>query len=159
MENRLEKLRKMLDHIVIESEPDQICMYASHMYGVSKFCTLLAEKRNLNAELAATCGMLHDIGYMAGGSSDHHAAEGAKQAEALLQEANAYSDKEIEIIITAIANHSDKRTIHGAYEELLKDADVMDHCFYNHDFSVAEWELDRYHNLLAEFGMNATKGR
>jgi len=157
MENRLEELRKNLDRIVIDNEPDKICMYASHMYGVSKFCTLLAEKRNLNAELATTCGMLHDIGYMAGGSSDNHAREGAKRAETLLKEMKAYNDNEIKIITTAIANHSDKRTIHDDYDELLKDADVMDHCFYNNDFSIVEWEIDRYNNLLVELGINSTK--
>ncbi|WP_031420426.1 HD domain-containing protein [Lachnoclostridium phytofermentans] len=157
MQNRLEELRKMLDRIVIGNEPDKICMYASHMYGVSKFCTLLAEKRNLNAELATTCGMLHDIGYMAGGSSDNHAIEGAKRAETLLKEMKAYNDNEIKIITNAIANHSDKRSIHDEYDELLKDADVMDHCFYNNDFSIAEWEFDRYNNLLIEFGINLIK--
>lgn len=157
MENRLEELRKMLDRIVIDNEPDKICMYASHMYGVSKFCTLLAVKRNLNAELAATCGMLHDIGYMAGGSSDKHAIEGEKQAKALLKKMKTYDDNEIRIITTAIANHSDKCTIHDDYSELLKDADVMDHCFYNNNFSIAEWEIDRYNHLLVEFGVNSTK--
>lgn len=157
MENRLEELRKKLDGIVICNKPDKICMYASHMYGVSKFCTLLAEKRNLNAEIATTCGMLHDIGYMAGGSSDNHAIEGAKLAETLLKEMKTYNDDEIKIITSSISNHSDKRTIHGVYDELLKDADVMDHCFYNKDFSIAEWEVQRYNNLLIEFGINSTK--
>ena len=157
MENRLEELRKKLDCIVIDNELDKICMYASHMYEVSKFCILLAEKRNLNAELAAACGILHDIGYMAGGSIDNHAIEGAKRAETLLKEMKAYNDNEIKIITTAIVNHSDKCTIHDDYDELLKDADVMDHCFYNNDFSIAEWEIGRYNNLLAEFEINSTK--
>ncbi|MEG1704782.1 HDIG domain-containing metalloprotein [Niameybacter sp.] len=109
-------------------------MYASCLYGVSKFCSLLAKKRNLNSEIAATCGMLHDIGYMADGSSHNHAIEGAKKAETILKAMNAYND-----------------------DELLKDADVMDHCFYNNDFEVAEWEVERYHNLLIEFGLNANK--
>ena len=75
MENGLEVLRRKLDQIVTDNEFGQICMYASHMYGVSKFCALLAAKRDLNAKLAAVCGMLHDIGYMAGGNSDNHAKE------------------------------------------------------------------------------------
>lgn len=151
MENRLDNLRKILDGIVSNNEPEKICMYASHMYGVSKFCVLLAKKRALNAELAATCGMLHDIGYMDGGNSENHATEGAKKAEALLKKLKAYSDDEMKIIISAIANHSDKCAVHGDYDELLKDADVMDHCFCNDDFSVSEREIDRYNSLLAEF--------
>ena len=157
MENRLEVLRKKLDRMVLDNEPNQICMYASHMYGVAKFCALLAEKRGLHPELAATCGMLHDIGYMAGGSSDNHAAEGAKRAEMLLRGMQTYTDSEIRTIATAIAHHSDKRTVHGDYDELLKDADVMDHCFYNRDFSISEWETERYHHLLTEFGIRPAK--
>lgn len=153
MENRLEDLRRRLDQILINNEPVQICVYASHMYGVSKFCNLLAEKRKLNTELAAACGMLHDIAYMSGGSSENHAIEGAKQAESLLKEMKAYDVDEIKIITTAIAHHSDKRTVHDDYSELLKDADVMDHCFYNRDIAIAESEKKRYHHLLMEFGM------
>ena len=85
MENRLEELRKYLDDLVKNNEAEKICMYASHMYGVSKFCSLLAKKRNLNSEIAATCGMLHDIGYMTGGSSHNHAIEGAKKAGTILK--------------------------------------------------------------------------
>ena len=57
------------------------------------------------------------------------------------------------IITTAISHHSDKNALHGPYDELLKDADVMDHCFYNADFPVDEREADRYGKLLMEFGI------
>lgn len=154
MKNRLEELRKELDRIMADNEPDKIRIYALHINGVSKFCNLLAEKRNLNTELATACGILHDIEYMAGGSSENHAVKGAKRAETLLKEMNAFNDEEIKIITTAIANHSDKRTIHDDYDELLKDADLMDHCFYSNDFSITQWKLDRYNNLLKELGIS-----
>ena len=64
MENRLERLRDGIDKIVLTGKSDHICIYISHMYGVARFCTLLAMKKNLDAELAATCGMLHDIFYI-----------------------------------------------------------------------------------------------
>ncbi|MEA4823283.1 MAG: HD domain-containing protein [Clostridiaceae bacterium] len=157
MKNRLEDLRHELDKLIMNNEPNNISMYSSHMYGVAKFCTLLAIKRNINIELATTCGMLHDIYYMTGGSSDNHATKGAQQAKTILEEMNTYSDDEIEIITTAISRHSDKRAIHSVYDELLKDADVMDHCLYNNDFPVAEWEVERYNHLLVEFGLTTTK--
>ena len=153
MGKRLEKLRDEIDKLMTKENPKEMRMYISHMYGVARFCTLLAIKRNVNIELAATCGMLHDIYYMTGGSRDHHAAKGAEQARAILKGMNQYSDDEIAIITTAVARHSDKRKIHDPYDELLKDADVMDHCFDNADFPVAEWEMERYQNLLDELGM------
>ena len=157
MKNRLEDLRQELDKLIMSNEPHNICRYSSHMFGVAKFCTLLAIKRNLNIELATTCGMLHDIYYMTGGSSDDHAAKGAQQAKTILKEMMIYSDDEIRIITTAISQHSDKKAIHSVYDELLKDADVMDHCLYNNDFPVAEWEVDRYNHLFVELGLNTSK--
>lgn len=158
MENRLETLRIAIDKRILNGNPDKdydkMKRYISHMYGVARFCTLLAKKRHLNAELAATCGMLHDIFYMTGGHPDHHAAEGAKQADGILKSLGLYSDSEIKIVTTSILNHRSKGTVHGLYDELLKDADVMDHCLYNADFPIAEKEAARYRHLLAEFGID-----
>jgi len=60
MKNRLETLRLKIDELFKkQSEMDKY--FFVHLYGVAQFCTLLALKRNLNVELATTCGMLHDI--------------------------------------------------------------------------------------------------
>ncbi len=153
MENRLETLRNEIDRLLLKGNPENRRMYISHMYGVARFCTLLAMKRNMNVELATTCGMLHDIYYMTGGSTDNHSAKGVEQAKTILKAMGVYSDDEIRIITTSILKHSDKSAVHEPYDELLKDADVMDHCFYNADFPIAEREANRYNNLLIEFGL------
>ncbi len=153
MENRLERLRDEIDKIILKERSDALRMYISHMYGVARFCTLLAMKRGLDVELATTCGMLHDIFYMSGGSSDDHARKGAMQAETILKAMGSYRDDEIKTVTTAISRHRDKQHIHGPYDELLKDADVMDHCLYNPAFPVAQREAKRYCDLLIEFGI------
>ena len=144
MENRLEILRNEIDKIIFNEKSDNIRMYISHIYGVAQFCTLLAMKRNLNVELSTTCGMLHDIFYLFDGTGDNHAAKGAEQAETILKAMRLYSDDEIKIVTTAISRHCDKKHIHEPYDELLKDADVMDHCLYNTAFPIAQWETERY---------------
>ena len=48
MVNRLEALRQELNKLVSKGDRENICMYISHMYGVARFCTLLAMKRSLN---------------------------------------------------------------------------------------------------------------
>jgi uncharacterized protein len=154
MENRLENLRKKIDTLISKENFDNTRVYISHMYGVARFCTLLAMKRKLIIELATTCGMLHDIHYMSGGIGDSHAIKGSKQAEAILRSMNAYSEDEISIITNSILRHTDKNAIHDPYDELLKDADVMDHCFYNADFPIADREVIRYRNLLKELNLN-----
>ena len=150
MENRLEILRTEMDKLIMTSHYPR--GYFSHLYCVSHFCTLLALRRNLNVELATTCGMLHDIANVNGSGGDNHALKGAEEAEELLRTIDLYNDEEIKIITTAISRHSNKQEVHEPYDELLKDADVMSHCFYNHDFPVSEWEVDRYKNLLVELG-------
>ena len=157
MENRLERLRNEIDKIIFKEKSDRIRMYISHMYGVARFCTLLAMKRDLDVELATTCGMLHDIFYMSGGVSDNHAAKGAAQAEMILKAMGLYRDDEIKTVTTAILRHSDKTHIYEPYDELLKDADVMDHCLYNTALPIAQWEMERYRKLLIEFGINEIK--
>ena len=151
MENRLEALRVEMDKLIMASSRPR--NYFSHLYCVSHFCTLLALKRKLNIELATTCGMLHDIANVKGCDGDH-ALKGAEEAEELLRDIGLYDDEEIKVITTAISRHSDKKSVCEPYDEVLKDADVMSHCFYNNDFPIAELEMARYENLLTEFGIN-----
>ena len=153
MESRLELIRKEIDKLIMNGPQDKICLLSAHIYGISKFCTLLALKRNLDAELAATCGMLHDVYYMIDISGKDHAEKGSKLAKEILNKIGQYSDEEIKLITTAIANHGRKLYVDDVYDELLKDADVLDHCLTDNSAPVAEWEVERYNNLLDEFGV------
>lgn len=56
-------------------------------------------------------------------------------------------------ICSAIRNHSSKATTHSAFDEVLKDADVLQHYLYNPLFPVMEHEKCRLQNLLTEFGI------
>jgi len=155
--NRLENLREKINEIIYAKQPDSADYFFSHLYGVSKFCALLATRRNLNAELASTAGMLHDIYQITHDKIENHAEEGAKVAEKILRDMKLYSDDEISIISTAISTHSKKRKVHEPFAELLKDADVLDHCMYNPAFPVADKEVERYKKLLTELGCSAAE--
>lgn len=152
MESRLEKLRLIIDKLIIENQSERERYFFSHLYVVSHFCTLLALRRNLSVELATVCGMLHDINQVTTGSSENHAVKGAEQAERLLKTLNLYSDDEIAIITTAISRHSDKEVVHEPFDEVLKDADVMSHCLYDTVIPVNEKEIERYKSILIELG-------
>ena len=159
MQNRLESLRREVYERGLCAPHEKICVLSAHICGVSKFCALLAMKRGLNAEIAAACGLLHDIYNTVDINSDNHAVLGAEFARGMLIASGAYSADEIELITTAISRHSEKRHVHTPYDELLKDADVLDHCFCNTGFPIAEWEKERYADLLAELGINADENR
>jgi len=157
MISRLEVLRLEIDRLIFKKQPKNVRYFISHLYGVQRFCTLLAMKRGLDTEIAATCGMLHDIYQVTAGTTEDHAVKGAVVAEKMLKESKLYSAEEISVITTAISRHSKKRKIHGPYDEVLKDGDVLDHCFYNPVFPILEKEIIRYNNLLRELGCNAAK--
>ena len=157
MINRLESLRLDIDRLIFKKQPNHICYFVSHLYGVGRFCTLIAMKRGLDAEIAATCGMLHDIYQVTAGTTKDHAINGAVVAEKMLKATRQYSTEEIKLITTAISRHSKKKKIHGPYDEVLKDGDVMDHCFHNPVFPILEKEVVRYNNLLREFNCNPLK--
>ena len=152
MANRLERLRYEIDRLIMEYQPYNARYFFNHLYGVSEYCALLAVRRNLDPELAAACGMLHDIYQVTGGTIEQHAVKGAVEAERILKTMNAYSNEEIAVITTAISRHSKKRKFHNPYDELLKDADVMSHCFYNTDYQVIDKDAARYERLLEELG-------
>ena len=152
MANRLEKLRHEIDRLIMEHQPYNARYFINHLYGVSEYCALLAVRRNLDPELAATSGMLHDIYQVTAGTIEEHAVKGAAEAEKILKSMNAYSNEEIAVITTAISRHSKKRKHHEPYDEILKDADVMSHSFYNTDYQVIEKDAARYKSILEELG-------
>lgn len=152
--NRLEEIRKIVDGILLE-QPDVSLRNEgfSHLYGVSGTGSLLALKRGLDAELCAISGMLHDIARYKSGCSAEHARLGSIEARKILAECKCFNEKEIELICSSIAKHSNKRDVDDPYEEVLKDADVLQHYLYNTDLKIAEKEMDRLKSVLQELGL------
>ena len=154
--NRLEKICKIVDNILLEQPnlEERRCGYI-HLYGVSSNCSLLALKRGVNIELCAISGMLHDISSYKTGYSIDHAKLGSIEARKILNELNCFSLEEIDTICSSIFNHSNKQDIGNVYEEILKDADVLQHYLYNTNFLINENEKYRLSMLFAELGINA----
>src|SRR5512145_36165 len=156
MTDRLERVRQMVDAI-IPTQPDaeqRRCGYV-HLYGVSAVCVLLAAKRGLDPEICAAMGMLHDIwNYGPEFSAPHpdHARLGIPEAKRILREAG-FSITENEMICTAIGHHSDKAAVHGEFDELLKDADVLQHYLYNPALPSHGQKNARLENILVELGI------
>jgi len=153
--DRIEKLQKCIDEILFNNKDIvKIRNGYVHLYGVAQACVMLAKKRSLNQELAAMAGMLHDIYNYQYSYCKDHAQKSAVLSREILQGLEIIDSKEIDMICTAILNHSDKKSIDGEYDELLKDADVLQHCAYNPKSPVAEHEKERYYRLLKEFRIN-----
>ena len=152
---RLKELRRFVDEELNRMEdPDKRTSAIAHLYGVSLSATILAKKRGLDTEIAAMAAMLHDLHAYKSGSYDDHAHLGAELARKVLDALKLTSPEETDVICSAIYHHDDKLVVDSPMDELLKDADVMDHCLKDISKPVKEKEQERLSRLCAEFGMN-----
>ncbi|MBL4933297.1 HD domain-containing protein [Clostridium paridis] len=152
--NRLEEIRKLINNILIEGNTsEEKSGVFAHLYGVSNTCSLIALKRGLNVELCAIIGMLHDISTYKTHYTPDHGTLGAIEAEKILEEIKLFNKEEIEIICSAISKHSNKNSVDNEYDEVLKDADVLQHYLYNTSFEVSEKEKNRLSKILSELGI------
>ena len=103
----------------------------SHIIGVSCFCGLFAVKRKLDPELANIIGMLHDVYRLKTGVDEYHSASGAEMCRVALRGMDFLSVDEKRIILSAIFHHSDKAHVHREYDELIKDADLLQSFLYS----------------------------
>lgn len=123
---------------------------AVHLYGVAGNAALLALHRGVDPELATVCGLLHDISAYATGDPRNHAGRSAAMARSCLNGSGLFTQEEVAAICNAIAHHSDKNNVHAPLDEVLKDADVLQHCLHNPSQPPQEKHADRYAALLEE---------
>lgn len=137
---RLDKVRNIMDPIIkgIDDEERKRCAYV-HLYGVGLFASFLALKRGYSreeAELAEIAGMLHDLQkYVDATENDNDGAHAHRCAdyarENVLAKISDFTSEEVEMIYHGIYNHSDKDEKGHWFDEIIKDADAMQHAFRN----------------------------
>lgn len=148
----LDKLEVAL--LNMPDDKERRCAYL-HLYGVSQACALLALKRKENAKLAIIASMLHDIYSYANMDAKDHVHKGTVMARNILDSGNMFSEDEKDLICTAIYNRSNKSVIHDSLDEILKDADVMQHVMYNPLFDIKQHEKKRFDFLKNKFNFKA----
>lgn len=151
--DRLEQIRIKADAIIeqMASSEERKLAYV-HLYGTSMFAGMLANLRHLDGELCQIMAMLHDLAvYASNPPQKKHAQKGAELAEQLLKKEGSFTAAQIQLIIHAIAVHSDKQLKDDSpYAELLKDADVLAHYFYNPQIPIHDREQVRLYYVLEE---------
>jgi putative nucleotidyltransferase with HDIG domain len=153
--SRIKELRKVIGNELRKSIADveKLESAYAHLYGVSLAATVIAEKRGENSELASMSAMLHDIAAYVSGTYDDHAHKGADLAREILTELKLTDEAETNMICSAIYHHDDKLVTDAPMDEVLKDADVIDHCLKDASKPVKEKEQARYEKLCTEFGL------
>jgi len=135
---RLDAARNIIDSIIksINEEEDKRGAYV-HLYGVGLMASLLALKRGYSreiAELAEVTGMLHDLLTYVDPAEDtndhaHKCADYAK--EKVLDELDCFTEEEKILMYNGIYNHSDKHEKGLWFDEIIKDADAVQHSLRN----------------------------
>ena len=149
--SRIKDLQKQVFRTLADTAEPMKAM--AHLHGVSLAAVMIARKRGQDSELAAMAGLLHDLWAYKSGSYDDHAHLGADYARKVLGKMDIATSAEIDIICDAIWHHDDKANIDSQFAEVLKDADVIDHCLTDPTKEIKEKERARYENLCKEFGL------
>lgn len=154
--DKIEIVRAYVDNIIknILSEDDRKTAYI-HTYGVAEACSFIADKRRLNTELSYISGLLHDIYYYKTGICFSHAHNGAEMARVALLKMDVFSDDEKVLILSAIYHHSDITHVHDEYDEVLKDADILQSFLYDPSFKISYRSIPRLNHMLNEFNIKA----
>jgi len=97
-----------------------------HVMGCIKLATLLASKRGLDPEIVTVTMILHDLGRILTGVWDGHDEIGPPLVRRLLERMGDFTPKEIDLIVKLTRTHRQKDEIGDAYEECIRDADVLD---------------------------------
>lgn len=147
--SRIKDLQKQVCKVL--EDTDEPIKAMAHLHGVSLAAVMIARKRGQNAELAAMAGLLHDLWAYKSGSYDDHAHLGADYSRKILGKIDGVTSEEAEAIYSAIWHHDDKANIDSPFDEVLKDADVIDHCLTDPTKEIKEKERARYEKLCQEF--------
>jgi len=158
---RADAIRMRVDRMLLEDEDleDRRCGYV-HLYGVGMAAAMIALRRGrtrAEAELMEIAGLLHDCASYRGMKGPDHARDSAEMARAILTDAGAFGADEIETLCHAIRHHSEKDAVGTEFDEILKDADVMQHWLLNPmgDGRPAD---GRVRKLIAEFHLREGRG-
>ena len=151
--SRIKDLQKQVHRVLekIEDE-DKRLKAVSHLHGVALAAAVLAKKRGEDAELATMAGLLHDVYAYKSGSYDDHARLGAEYARKLLEKLALTTPEETDVICSAISHHDSKAEVDGPMDEILKDADVIDHSLSDPTKAIKPHEQARYAKLRGELG-------
>ena len=153
--SRIKDLQKKVYHVLEKNidDADKRAKAVAHLHGVALAAAILAKKRGENAELATMAGLLHDLYAYKSGSYDDHAHLGAEYARKLLEKLAITTPEETDVICAAIWHHDGKAEVDGPMDEILKDADVIDHSLSDPTKEVKAHEVARYAKLCEDLGL------
>lgn len=147
--------RKVVELLLNSHLPDtnresSIIWEIKHSSGCCQIARILAQKRNLDADIATAASVLHDIYVIVEGKYKDHAKLGAPIAKIFLREVKGFSEDNIKTITDAVAHHSEKEIYsEDPFVELIKDVDVFDCSLYKN--SEGYYRLHKPEEIVKEY--------
>ncbi|MCK8060291.1 MULTISPECIES: CHAP domain-containing protein [unclassified Fusibacter] len=151
---RLESVQVLVDEMLLTIDSTKDRRSASvHLYGVAQTAAILAMKRELNPELASIIGMLHDYYLMSTGVQKYHAQNSSEAVRPIIRDMGIFNQEEQHTILSAIFHHEDKEAVHTAYDELIKDADLLQKYLHHVNHGVKKEHVNRLTMVLEELSL------
>lgn len=119
-----------------------------HATSCAQIGRMLAQKRQVDGELAALACALHDSGRWVSGRQEDHAPKGEELVRDFLKK-QTFPIKDQELMVQAVINHSKKEEIGSPLEELVKDADILD-CYWYGEVITKKFHVVRLHKVLRD---------
>lgn len=152
---RLESITLLVDEMLLSidrmSERQQA---AVTLNGVSSFASMLALKRGQNRELAIIAGLLHDYYRYKTSISEFPGPNSAEAARVLIRDVGLFYEEEQTTILRAIFYQEELSRSHGPYEEILKDAILLQRYFQSLGGLCSRAEATRLRGILSELGIS-----
>jgi uncharacterized protein len=127
---RLPRVMRALDMLINEertlnkSRDRDLDEDYDYIQDAARWAKVLAARRKMDPDLAATAAVLQNIGRIVTGMHDGHAEAGYEPAKRLLVGLGCFQSGEIEEIASAVRSHSVRDVARRPLDELVKDVDV-----------------------------------
>jgi len=151
---RLNTVRGLVHEMLMDTENFSKKQEAwVHLFGVSNFASMLAMRRGQDSEIIAIAGLLHRFYFYKTGIKDFPGPNSADAVRPILRSTQIFTDEEMSIILRSIFYQEDKHRVHGPYEEIIKDAILMQMYFQNSGNKLSKIEVSRLQNIFVELGI------
>lgn len=150
---RLESVRVLIQEMPLTTENTSKQEAWVHLFGVSNFASMLAMRRGQDLEIAAIAGLLHGFYFYKTGISDFHGLNSADAVRPILRSTQILTDEELSVILRSIFYQDDRHRVHGPYEEIVKDAILLQMYFHNTGNNLSKTDVHRLQNVFVELGI------
>lgn len=125
----------------------------AELCGISNFASMLAIRRGKDSEIAAIAGLLHNYYFYKTGIKTFLGHNSADAVRPILRSSQRFTDEEMSFILRSIFYQDDRLRSHGVYEDILKDAIVLQMYLQYKDNHVSDSDIHRLQNIFKELGM------